>query len=415
VVTRLGTLTLKRQVLCDPDGGMHQVPGNQLLPAHAGCVLTRGLQEWACLLPQNLPFATVERLLGWKCGEAELLCDSSVRALVREHGQILRRAELAYAKAVLEQPLPLSGEALLVECEAPRRRAGWPAEMNEAVAQAVQAGKSRPPKGVSPSDWERVLTACEQEGSTDIEALRHLGPEPAPDQVVACVDEVLVRKPTCHQFWQLRTARIRTCQGTRYLSGTGEDFVAVLTACLLLCTPTGRRVLVLADGARWIRLWFAGVCARFRGCELIQDWYHLCKKSRELASLFSANRKDKEAVLKGLYARLWRGDVDGAVAVLEAYRPQSRNPERLEELARSLQERRNSIPDYHARRAHCEYIGSGLVENANNVLVAQRQKSHGRHWSLATSDGLAALTTLMLNGGWDRYWRDREVLPLAVG
>jgi hypothetical protein len=27
---------------------------------------------------------------------------------------------------------------------------------------------------------------------------------------------------------------------------------------------------------------------------------------------------------------------------------------------------------------------------------------------------LAALRTLMLNGGWERYWRNREVLPLVV-
>ncbi len=27
----------------------------------------------------------------------------------------------------------------------------------------------------------------------------------------------------------------------------------------------------------------------------------------------------------------------------------------------------------------------------------------GMQWSLATSDGLAALQTLVLNGGWDRY------------
>jgi hypothetical protein len=27
---------------------------------------------------------------------------------------------------------------------------------------------------------------------------------------------------------------------------------------------------------------------------------------------------------------------------------------------------------------------------------------------------LAALRTLMLNGGWDRYWQQREVLPLLA-
>jgi len=34
------------------------------------------------------------------------------------------------------------------------------------------------------------------------------------------------------------------------------------------------------------------------------------------------------------------------------------------------------------------------------------------HWSEDTSDGLAALKTLMPDGGWDLYWT--EVLPLAA-
>ncbi len=54
------------------------------------------------------------------------------------------------------------------------------------------------------------------------------------------------------------------------------------------------------------------------------------------------------------------------------------------------------------------------MEKANEVLVARRQKRGGMHWSLATSDGLAALRTLVLNGGWERYWVEGDVLPLAA-
>ncbi len=37
----------------------------ELATAHWGMLITRGLQEWACLLAQDVPFATVARLLGW--------------------------------------------------------------------------------------------------------------------------------------------------------------------------------------------------------------------------------------------------------------------------------------------------------------------------------------------------------------
>jgi hypothetical protein len=54
------------------------------------------------------------------------------------------------------------------------------------------------------------------------------------------------------------------------------------------------------------------------------------------------------------------------------------------------------------------------VEKVNDLLVARRQKGAGMRWQETTSDALAALRTLMLNGGWDRYWLHRQVLPLAA-
>ncbi len=36
------------------------------------------------------------------------------------------------------------------------------------------------------------------------------------------------------------------------------------------------------------------------------------------------------------------------------------------------------------------------------------------HWSEETSNALAGLRTLMLNGGWERYWQEHQVLPLLV-
>jgi len=64
VVSRFGTLTLSRQVCQHLDTQTHVMPGNTVLPPHNGIIMTRGLQEWACLLPQELPFASVAHLLG---------------------------------------------------------------------------------------------------------------------------------------------------------------------------------------------------------------------------------------------------------------------------------------------------------------------------------------------------------------
>jgi hypothetical protein len=66
------------------------------------------------------------------------------------------------------------------------------------------------------------------------------------------------------------------------------------------------------------------------------------------------------------------------------------------------------------RRIEQQYIGRGHVEKANDLIVARRQKGRSVQWRLETSDALAALRTLLLNGGWERYWQQRQVLPLVA-
>jgi hypothetical protein len=80
------------------------MPGNAILPAHHGMIITRGLQELACLWPQDLPFAPVARLLGWQAQTEAVLSDTSIRSLVRTHGQIIRQAEQDEVAALLTHP-----------------------------------------------------------------------------------------------------------------------------------------------------------------------------------------------------------------------------------------------------------------------------------------------------------------------
>ena len=411
-VTRFGTLHLRRQVLSRNDGS-HLIPANAFLPSHEGILITRGVQEWACLLPQELPFASVARLLGWQAQEASLLSDTTVRNLVRQHGQIIRQAEIEQARALLEHPDLEHLRASLVVAPPRRPRFGWQPGMTAAVSKALELGDSRPPQGVTRADWERVLRARRQEAEMPLETLRRLGPQVQEGEVVAFVDEVLTRKTAPRQFWQLRTAKIITANGCRYLSGTSDSFLLILSIFLRLCVAPGCSLLVVIDGARWIRNWFDGLSASLPQSQLRLDWYHLCKKIRELSSMFCHGRTAKKALLGPLFGHLWNGNVSKAIALLEDYRSQARNADALEELIRTLTERQHLIPNYGECRREREYIGSGQVEKANDLLVAQRQKGQGMHWSLDTSDALAALKTLLLNGGWDLYWRNREVLPLV--
>jgi len=390
------------------------MPGNTVLPSHNGIILTRGLQEWACLLPQELPFVSVARLLGWQTHDAEILSDTTIRSLVRTHGQIIRRAEQLEVTALATRDDLASLDLNVVPHGQPRRRTGWPAELNAAVDAALAREQVHPPEGVSWADWDRVLAARRAEATCPVEELRHLGPGLEPNQALLTVDEVLTRKPEAGHFLELRTARIMTQHGSRYLSGVGAVFLQGLRVAALLCLGPLSSLLLIADGARWIRSFFADALANLTDKTMLLDWHHLRQKCLDLSSRICRGKLAKVQMLRRLYRRLWCGDVEGAIVVLETQRAETKNETKLDELISYLGSRQAWIPNYRQRRIERKYIGSAHVEKANDLIVARRQKNRGMQWSEATSDALAALRTLMLNGGWERYWQQREVLPLLA-
>jgi hypothetical protein len=143
VVSRLGVISLPRQVCYQQEETAHHtLPGNTALPEHEGQVTTRGGQEWECLLPQDMPFGTAVRLLGWT-HDAEAMSETQVRRWVGAHGQIIRAAEQAEVEALLQRT-DLSGlQAQLAPVNEPRRPAAWPAELNQAVEVALARHRRR--------------------------------------------------------------------------------------------------------------------------------------------------------------------------------------------------------------------------------------------------------------------------------
>lgn len=122
--------------------GQPVLPANAVLPPQGQIVITHGLQEWACLWAQDLPFATVARLLGWQTQETQVLCTSTVRTLVRTHGQTIRRSEEAETQTLLAQPKG-STVPRLAPWTQPRRRTGWLAEFSAQCYGSCHGPQSR--------------------------------------------------------------------------------------------------------------------------------------------------------------------------------------------------------------------------------------------------------------------------------
>jgi hypothetical protein len=201
-----------------------------------------------------------------------------------------------------------------------------------------------------------------EEPARKAEELRRLGPEVQSGEVVASVDEIVVRRPEKRSFLELGTACVRTTSGYRYLSGNISMVLRQLLLLLTLCGGIHAKIVLLGDGARWIIRFFERYLADWPSATLIWDWYHCYKKCYDLTSLICRGRKAKQELLRLLLKYLWCGQVQSALNILEEYRSQTKNVEKLDELIKYLDARRAYIPNYQEHRLQRHYIGNAHVE-----------------------------------------------------
>ena len=192
--------------------------------------------------------------------------------------------------------------------------------------------------------------------------MRHLGPELAPNEVLLTIDEVLTRQATPHHFWELRTARLATAEGYRYVTGSGAAFLHQLGSMVRLALQPQRFLLVLADGARWIRAFFTDALGGITHKQMILDWYHLYQKCRVYCRRIVTDPVAQAVFLRRVSRRLWQGKVESTLRLLERYRTQAQDTVALDRFIAYLLVRQPWIPNYRQRRIDRRYVGSGHVE-----------------------------------------------------
>ncbi|MEO5378905.1 MAG: hypothetical protein H7832_14155 [Magnetococcus sp. DMHC-6] len=283
VASRFGIVYLQRQVCINCMNNYHILPGNAGLPVHNGQITTRGLQELIFLISQDVPFATAQRLLGWKTGDPDTISETQMRRWVAYHGQLIRDAEQTEIQELSARKNLDGLQAQLIPINKIRRPAAWAPDLDEAVKVALNQPNSLHPEGVSAGDWERILKARTEE--QELQKLCRLGPEVRSDEVVAGTDDICVRSTEKRCWLGIRTACVRTSEGIRYLSGNPESVLKQLYFLLLLCGGFSKKLTLLGDGARWIAGFFTERLASWTASEMILDWYHLAKKCSDLTSM----------------------------------------------------------------------------------------------------------------------------------
>ncbi|MDR1486531.1 MAG: hypothetical protein LBT62_00840, partial [Deltaproteobacteria bacterium] len=107
---------------------------------------------------------------------------------------------------------------------------------------------------------------------------------------------------------------------------------------------------------------------------------------------------------------LWRGDVDGAIAILNNIDSKKiRNNEKIKQLIDYLNRMRFYIPCYALRKALGLRNSSNRGEKANDIIVAKRQKHNGMSWSREGSSSLAFITCLRKNGELNEWLHNKTI------
>jgi Uncharacterised protein family (UPF0236) len=392
---------------------------------HDGTIETPSATAWATphqlAITQNLRDAVCDQMGGrsagksradvCRCaGDGDLLGRSTVVDIVHREGEQLVVAQRERARAVLDGA-PEAHLALL----------GPAVADPDAVTGLVDDDLPLDDSEEAEAEWEQVQAQWIATGFPGCEPASPVGrDEPrAVDEgfVIVEPDEVKTKaQPSTGRKEVWTYTAVVLVAGLRYAfaEATAEGLWLQVAALLLeLQVLSGeRRLLVLGDGAAWIRAWFEGLGIPLR--VMILCWWHLRKRCYEQMSSAGGPKDRRRAFEKELLGKLWEGKVDAAIELLKGASEWVRDPTAVEELIGYLEKRRAYIPDYRQRQRAGLWIASTRVEKYNDWAVSGRCKHQGMSWSPRGVLALAALEAARRNGELDAWRRDGALPERAL-
>jgi hypothetical protein len=400
--TVFGTIQVRRRRLENKDSGATHQPAALAWQTPQQVCITQGLRQAACdaMLTQSAQNA-LESVQA-QAGEPELLCKAELLKIVHQEGHELRQAAgQRAAEALAAHP---TAKELLLPAVAPPP----PEELTAATEEATgvpeeedEAEELSSPLGFPGSKVTAAAVASHEPRNVD------------DGWVVLQPDGVIT-----HAQAQTKQKRLQTYTAVVLLAGLSWHFAAASVPDLIqevagLLAVLGvaegqRRLLFLADGARWIRDWFEGLAVPDKA--MLLCWYHLVKHIQQLLSLACRGRQHRREVEGPVLQHLWHGRVQEAVALLRQARTQMKKPEALDELVDYLEARTPYLVDYAARQAAGLWIASNRVEKFNDQAISGRCKHQGMAWTPEGVEALARLQAAKRNGELGHF-RKRGELP----
>ena len=164
-----------------------------------------------------------------------------------------------------------------------------------------------------------------------------------------------------------------------------------------------RRVVVLADGAEWIKNLAA---LHFPMARRIIDLYHAKEHVAALARMLFAQPAQAAEHRERWWDLLLQGDIEAILDQSSKRMP--RNPEDDKDALREFNYLKNNMEQMRYARFRREgyFIGSGVIEAACKSIVGKRLKQSGMEWTVNGANDIislrCAITSRRFNDYWDR-------------
>ena len=406
--TTFGAVTVERSRILHKQDGTMEVPAAAAWDTSHQLMITQNLRDAVCDQMSDQSVGKSRADICLDAGDEDLLGRSTIIDIVHQEGEQLIAAQRERAQAIL------SGAS-----EAQWVMLGPAAADPDAVTGLLD---DDPPFDFDDSEearaeWEQAQAAWIATGFPGCEPAF-----PVAQDEPRVVDEgfVIVEPDEVKTKAQSSTGRkeVWTYTAVVLVAGLQYAFAEATAAGLWLQVSallldlgvlrSERRLLVLGDGASWIRTWFEGLGISSKA--MILCWWHLRKRCYESMSSAGGPKDRRRAFEKALLGQLWKGEVDTAIQLLRETLEWVRNPIAVEELITYLEKRRAYIPDYQQRQRAGLWIASTRVEKYNDWAVSARCKHQGMSWSPQGVLALAALEAARRNGELDE-WRQDRALP----
>lgn len=394
--TTFGTVIARRYRLLNKATGKITTPSADAWNTPRQLTITRPLRDLVCDVVRDESYRKAAKRVACHAGEEDLLCPTSIMNILHEEGTAIgeatqRRVETSY------QQFPEAEGVFAVVSQAADAASKKETDVGETLGSLEVEEVWEPPVG-----FGREGVEGQSEGRRRVD-----------DQhVLVQVDEVKVKaQPQTGRddLWTY-TAVVMTAAVTRnFVADSAVDLWRQVGA--FLATFGIHRgqcgLLLLADGASWIRAWFEGLPLTNK--TMILCWYHLAKKCGESLSRACRGKEHRNDVQRGLLNLLWEGKLQEGIAYLDSRRDEMKSSKAIDDLKSYLERRAAYLPNYSVRREAGLWIASNRVEKLNDATVSDRCKGRGMAWTTAGVLSLARLQAADCNHEIECWTCQREL------